>query len=299
MSIIDTHFHIWDPTTRDHSWLAAVPWLSQTRHYSICEYAEVAGRNRVRGGVLVQVLNDLDETREFLALAAAQPSVLGVVGWVDLEAIDVADTIAMLREGPGGDLLVGIRHLVQGEPDPAYMERPTVLNGLRAVADAGLVFDLLVSERQIRSALNGINQVEGLRVVLDHAGKPRVDAGPTEPWTTLMREFASRGHVTCKLSGLVTEAGTSWSPGRLAPFVTCALSAFGPEQVMFGSDWPVFNGLATYQDVLQIVTSAIADMNRSERQAVMAGTAVRTYGLAPLLEPGPARFGPVDPSIAA
>jgi L-fuconolactonase len=277
MSVVDAHFHIWNPTTRDHGWLAGVPVLD--RRFSLVDYTAIARSNGVDQAVLVQVLNDLDETYEFLINAAAHPVIGGVVGWIDLETPDVTDVIAALREAPGGEYLVGIRHLVQAEADPAYLERSTVLRGLAAVADAGLVFDLLVSETQLASALRAVRKVESLSVVLDHGAKPRIVDGPREPWTSPLAELAATQRAQCKVSGFVTEAGPGWTAAAIRPFLDCLLEAFGPERLLFGSDWPVCTLVATFEEVLGLVSEWLAELSAVERSAVMGRNAQRIYGL--------------------
>lgn len=277
MTVVDSHFHVWDPAIRDHSWLEVAPPLNQ--RFSIDQYESVAKANGVERAVLVQVLNDLAETYEFLTIAANHPIVAGVVGWVDLEAPDVADVIAVLQEARGGEYLVGVRHLVQSEPDVSYLERPTVLRGLRAVADASLVFDLLVHVAQMPAALNAVRQVENLAVVLDHGGKPQIAGGPREPWSSLVADLAATGRVDCKVSGLVTEAGPNWTEAEIRPFIDHLLTVFGSERVLFGSDWPVCTIFASYSDVLALVRSCVAELTDGEQAAAMGENALRAYGL--------------------
>jgi L-fucono-1,5-lactonase len=282
MAVVDSHFHIWDPSTGDHSWLDQVPFPALRRAYSIDEYAAITAANGIAGGVLVQVLNDLNESLEFLAIAASNEVVLGVVGWVDLEAPDVADTLAQLRDAPGGDLLVGIRHLVQDEADREYLDRNSVRRGLAAVADAGLVFDLLVSESQLASALRCVRNVEHLRAVLDHGGNPQISSGARGSWDSLISELAATGRVSCKLSGFVTQSGEAWASDQLRPFLERVIEIFGVDKAMFGSDWPVLNAVADFDRVLQLTASVADRLTRDERDEIMAGTATRVYGLSSL-----------------
>jgi L-fuconolactonase len=274
---VDGHFHVWDPTKRDHAWLTAVPELD--RRFSIEEFCELAETNGVGRAVLVQVLNDLEETYEFLALAADRPIVAGVVGWVDLAAPDVAEVLDRLRHAPGGERLVGIRHLVQGEPDPSYLERQAVLEGLRAVAEAGLVFDLLVLPAQLEAAVRAVRATDGLVAVLDHGGKPTIAAGVGEPWASLVADLAGTGRVACKISGLVTEAGPGWTQEAIGPFVDHLLESFGPERLVFGSDWPVCTVVADYGEVVELAGALLAQLTPSERLEVLGGNAQRLYGL--------------------
>jgi L-fuconolactonase len=274
---VDAHVHIWDRATRDHSWLDSQPQLAH--RYSIEQYAELASACGVEQAVLVQVLADVDETREFLAIAAEHSLIAGVVGWVDLEAPDVAEELVRLREGPGGDLLVGVRHLVEGESDPAFLERPAVLRGLEAVAEAGLVYDLLVAHHQLPAALAAVRHVDTLQAVLDHAAKPVIAAGPSEPWMGLVAALGATGRVACKVSGLVSEAGPRWSAEMIQPFVDHLVEVFGPERLLFGSDWPVCNKVADLDDVVALANALVAGLTPDEQLAVLGGNAIRAYGL--------------------
>lgn len=230
--------------------------------------------------VLVQTVTVAGETPEFLALADRSKLVAGVVGWTDLTAPDIADTLAALRELPGGDRLVGLRHQVQSEPDPEWLLRPDVLRGLAAVADAGLVHDLVILPHQLPAATRAAAALPGLVLVLDHAGKPPVATGRIRPWADDLRAFAALPNTVCKLSGLVTEADwDTWTPDGLRPYAETVIEAFGPGRLMFGSDWPVCRLAATYTEVLDTARALIQDLSEDERAAVLATTAERVYGL--------------------
>jgi L-fuconolactonase len=188
--------------------------------------------------------------------------------------------VAALRSGPGGHLLVGIRHLVHDEADPGWLSRPEVKRGLRAVADAGLVYDLLVRSRELPSALAAVDAVDGGRFVLDHGAKPEIATGGAQPWSDLVADLARRPNVVCKLSGLVTEAGPAWTLEQIAPYVDHLLDTFGPDRLLFGSDWPVCTVRAGYADVVELARSLLAErLSADERAKVMWANAQETYGL--------------------
>jgi L-fuconolactonase len=283
--IVDAHHHVWDPGTRAHTWLDSLPGLR--RRFSAADFALVAADHGVTASVLVQVLASAAETEEFLALAATAPAappgmIAGVVGWADLTAPDVASEIARLRQLPGGGRLAGIRHLVQDEPDPGWLDRPDVRSGMRAVDHAGLAYDLLVRPAQLPAALRVVSDLSDMRFVLDHGAKPDIASGHLEPWSSLVAELAHRPNVTCKLSGLVTEAGPGWTVPRIVPYASRLLECFGPVRLMFGSDWPVCTLAASYGEVLALAREALGDqLSPAELNAVFAGNAITTYGLAP------------------
>lgn len=204
----------------------------------------------------------------------------GVVGWTDLTAPDVAAELARLGQGKGGRWLRGIRHQVQGEPDPRWLCRDDVREGLAAVADAGLVYDLLVLPGQLPAAVETARELPQLAFVLDHCAKPPVASGELEPWAADLRALAALPNVSCKLSGLVTEADwAQWTVADLRPYAEVVLEAFGPERVMFGSDWPVCTLAASYADVVAAAEELTGRLSEPERFEVFGRTAHRVYGL--------------------
>ncbi len=275
--VVDAHHHLWDPGTRRHAWLDELPPLR--RPFRIGDFSQLAAAHSVTASVLVQVLASAAETGEFLALAARTPLLAGVVGWADLTAPGVAAELTRLRGLPGGDRLAGLRHLVQDEPDPDWLSRPDVRRGLRAVGDAGLVYDLLVRPGQLPAAIAVVRDLDSVRFVLDHGAKPDIAHGQAEPWSTLIGELAAAPNVSCKLSGLVTEAGPGWTAAQITPYADRLLACFGPGRLMFGSDWPVCTLAAGYGDVLGLAETVLARLSPAERDAVLAGTAASWYGL--------------------
>lgn len=233
----------------------------------------------VAATVLVQTVTVADETPEFLALAGQSDLVAGVVGWTDLTDPGIADTLAAMRELPGGECLVGIRHQVQGEPDPGWLLRPDVRRGLAAVAAAGLAYDLIVLDHQLPVAAAVAAQVPELRFVLDHLGKPPIADGALQPWASDVRALAARPNTVCKLSGMVTEAGADWTTDGLRPYADTVLEAFGPDRLMFGSDWPVCTLGASYGEVVDTTHRLTGRLSESERAQVLGATAARIYGI--------------------
>jgi L-fuconolactonase len=295
--IVDAHHHIWDPAARRHAWLDGLPTLD--RRFDLADFERASAPEGVTASVLVQVLASAAETEEFLALAAASggavggggeaggestgqtaAGVVGVVGWVDLTSPAVADEITRLRELPGGRRLAGIRHLVQDEPDPGWLRRPAVQRGIRAVGAAGLACDLLVRPAQLPAALAVTGDLPGVRFVLDHGAKPDIASGGREPWASLISDLAARPNVSCKLSGLVTEAGPGWQPAQITPYIDHLLDRFGPGRLIFGSDWPVCTLAASYGEVVALARDALASrLGLAELNAVFAANAVAAYRL--------------------
>jgi L-fuconolactonase len=276
--IVDAHHHIWDPRARRHAWLDGLPALNHA--FGLADFERASEPERVTASVLVQVLASTEETEEFLALAAGPGPVAGVVGWTDLTSPAVGDEIARLLALPGGNWLAGIRHLVQDEPDPDWLRRPEVRRGIRAVGAAGLVYDLLVRPHQLPAALAVTGELADVTFVLDHGAKPPIASGALEPWASQIGELAARPNVSCKVSGLVTEAGPGWRPARIVPYLDHLVDAFGPGRLMFGSDWPVCTPAASYAEVVSLARDALAvRLGPAELDAVFRTNAISTYRL--------------------
>ncbi|MGK3204912.1 amidohydrolase family protein [Amycolatopsis sp. MEPSY49] len=273
--MIDAHHHLWDPARREYPWMAGAALDPIRRPYTVDDLRAVTKAAGVHATVLVQTVSSSEETAEFLSIAAAEPVIAGVVGWVDLAAADVVDRLASL-DGP----LVGIRHQVENEPDDDWLLRPSVLAGLDAVAAAGLAYDLLVRPAQLPAAASLAARLPQLRLVLDHAAKPPIAAGEWEPWASGVAALAARENVVCKLSGLVTEADwTGWEVGHLRRYVDHVLDVFGPSRLLFGSDWPVCELAASYEVVLDAAIALTGSLSDAERLGVFEHNARRVYGL--------------------
>lgn len=279
--VLDAHHHVWSIGRSGLEWIRAAGLEPLRRTFTVDDlYDEAAGCGTV-AGVVVQSVTELDETSDLLDLASRDPRVAAVVGWVDLTDPGVADVLARLRTGAGGERLRGVRHQVQGEPDPRWLCRDDVRAGLAAVGRAGLVYELLVRPHQLPAAVETVRALPDVRFVLDHGAKPDIAGGGWRHWRDDLVRLAAADNVACKLSGLVTEADWSrWSPSDLEPYVAVVLEAFGPDRVMFGSDWPVCRLAASYAQVLAVARQLTAGLSGPERSAVFAGTAARLYEVA-------------------
>jgi L-fuconolactonase len=277
--IVDAHHHVWDPARADYPWMNDELEVIR-RPFTPDDLAPLLGAAGVDATVLVQTRASVDETREFLATAATTPFIRGVVGWVDLTDPVVADVLAGLREAPGGDRLVGIRHQVHDEPDPDWLVRDDVTRGVAAVGAAGLVYDLLVRPRELPAALALARRAPDTRFVIDHLAKPPIRDGLFQPWADQIRPFGELDNAWCKVSGMVTEADwDSWRPDDLAPYVEHAIDVFGPDRLLFGSDWPVCLLAASYQQVVDAARATLAGLAPDEIAAVLGTTAVEVYRL--------------------
>jgi L-fuconolactonase len=276
--MIDAHVHLWDPAEREYPWMGpAVATLD--RRYDLDDLRGALASSGVTATVLVQATGSVEETTALLDTAGASDGLIaGVVGWVDLQDPALPEGLAALRAGPHGALLRGVRHQVEDEPDPAWLERPAVLRGLHAVADAGLTFDVLVRPDQLASAARAVAATPGLRAVLDHGGKPPL-LGDLDAWWRGLDALAAVPGVACKLSGMgtLTDAQASWDAA--APWADALLRRFGPERCMAGSDWPVCTLTSGHADALAFVRAAVAGLSADERAAVLGGNAAAFYGV--------------------
>ena len=277
---VDAHHHLWDLSVRDQDWITGPELQPLRRDFGVADLAPQARAAGVDRTVLVQTVAVPEETPEFLALAAESELIAGVVGWTDLTRPDAADELARLRELPGGRHLKGIRHQVQGEPDPNWLLRPDVRDGLVAVAEAGLVYDLVVLPHQLPACVRAAAEHPELTFVLDHLGKPPIATGELRPWATAVRALAALPNTVCKLSGMVTEADLAkWTVDGLRPYADTVLDAFGPGRLMFGSDWPVCTLAASYAQVVDVAEELTGALGAEERAEVFGGTATRVYRL--------------------
>jgi L-fuconolactonase len=271
--MIDAHQHFWRIDRGDYGWLT--PALGPIyRDFMPDDLAPLLARHGIGGTILVQAAPTITETRFMLAVAQATPFVRGVVGWVDFEAADAADVIAELAADP---LLVGLRPMVQDIADDDWLLRPSLGPALAAMARHALVFDALVLPRHLPRlrTLNGRHP--NLTVVVDHGAKPQIRDRLREPWASDLAAIAAVPSVTCKLSGLVTEATTDWQAADIRPYAQHILDIFGPQRVMFGSDWPVVNLAGGYDRWRETALGLIAHLAAPERAAILGDTARRIY----------------------
>lgn len=273
---VDAHHHFWQPGRYDYPWLG--PHLKAIyRDFGPGDLQPLLERHRIARTVLVQTISSLDETKWFLALARQHPFIAGVVGWVDLKDPRVSDTLDELLASPG---LAGIRHQVHDEPDVNWLLRPDVQRGLRVLAQHGLPYDLLIRPPHLAGALQVARRFPDLPLVVDHIAKPRIAEHGWDDWAGGLAALAQCPNVWCKLSGMITEADWAiWQPADLTPYLDYVLATFGPERVLFGSDWPVCLLAGSYDRVVAAVETGLAHLSAAEREKVFGTNAVQFYRL--------------------
>lgn len=272
---IDSHQHFWIYQPETHSWIDDRMRVLR-RDFLPAELETHLSQCGVAGCVAVQAAQSLEETRWLLRLADRHEFIRGVVGWVDLVAPDLLDT---LEELSSHARFKGVRHIVQSEAD-GFLENPAFQRGVAALARFGLTYDVLIYAHQLPAALEFVARLPGVRFVLDHLAKPDLRRGELEPWATAMRRIAAHPNVCCKLSGLVTEAvWDAWQQRDLLPFLDTALEAFGADRLLFGSDWPVCTLAASYDAVVETIEQYVQRLASPEQAAILGGNATRVYRL--------------------
>lgn len=275
MNHVDAHFHCWQLSRGDYGWLT--PALAPIyRDVAVSGWEAFAQPLGIRGGVLVQAAPTVAETQFLLQQAQEHTSVLGVVGWVDLLAVDAADQIAVLANNPQ---LKGLRPMLQDIADPDWILQRGLEPALHAMQVYGLVFDALVLPQHLPRMLTLAQRHPGLSIVVDHAAKPAIALGHWQPWADAMAQMATLPNAVCKLSGVLTEAGPHPAANAARRWCQHVLDCFGPQRVLWGSDWPVLELASGYTDWWHEACQLMQPYTDAERSAVLGGNARRVYRL--------------------
>jgi L-fuconolactonase len=271
---IDAHQHFWRRDRGDYTWLTA-ELEPIYRDYLPADLAPQLAAAGIGQTVLVQAAATVAETRYLLGLARENPFIAGVVGWVDFESEDAPAVIEQLSRDSA---LVGLRPMIQDIPDTGWMLREQLQPAFEAMIDHGLVFDALVKPRHLPALLELAGRYPELGMVLDHGAKPPIASGDLAGWKTGVSALARDTRMVCKLSGLVTEAGSA-EPAVLEECVDHLLEAFGPARLLWGSDWPVCELICSYADWRATSEQLLARLTVAERELIYSETARKTYGI--------------------
>jgi len=272
-AMLDSHVHLWDLAVREQAWIPAGSPLR--RSFDVCDLRSALAGTPVTAVILVQAMNDADETADLICCAENVDIIRGVIGWTDMRSPDFALALSALMST---GRLLGLRHQALAEADPAgWLRSPEARRSLAILDAAGLPFDLMIRPAHFAAALEAARDHPSLQLVLDHLGKPPVASGELEPWASGVRALAAEPNIACKLSGLQTIASPDWTYGELAPYIDVALEAFGPARLIFGSDWPVSSQAASYSRVCEVAQVACSALSGPERTAVLAGNGRAIY----------------------
>ena len=277
---IDAHQHFWDLSqgdTFDYAWLTSPDKSAIHRSYlpeDLLPQIRNAGIDRT---IFVQTQHLLAENTWALKLAEANPFIAGVVGWVDLRSDFVVDQLAEFASHPK---FVGVRHVVQDEPDANFMLLPEFVRGIAKLKAFGLSYDILIFPKQLPAAIELVKQFPEQPFVLDHIAKPPIKDGVVSPWDEQICELAKFENLTCKVSGMVTEANwTGWQPTDFRPYLDVVFEAYGEDRVMYGSDWPVCKLAGSYRQVYGLAEEYVSSFSAEAREKFFGGVASAFYGL--------------------
>lgn len=273
---IDSHHHFWSYDPVEYGWINDTMKVIRRDFLPEQLHAEIASVG-VDGVVSVQARQNLAETRWLLDFAAKHDFIKGIVGWVELVSPKVGTELERLAASPK---LKSVRHVVQGEPDDDFILREDFNRGIRGLKQFNLAYDILIFERHLPQTIRFVDAHPDQVFVLDHIAKPRIKDNAFAPWNKNLRELARRPNVYCKASGIVTEADfATWSESQVRSYFDVALEAFGPQRLMFGSDWPVCLVACGYARWHQLVSQWIRQLSPAEQARILGGTAMEAYKL--------------------
>jgi len=272
---IDAHHHLWHYRTSEFGWIGE-DMAALQRDFLVDDLRRETQSAGISGTVVVQARESLEETRWLLECARSSPILCGVVGWVPLSSERLPEILGSFDHA---DKLVGFREIVQGKPD-GYLDQPDFNRGIRELTALGLTYDILIHERQLVEAARLVDRHPHQRFVLDHAAKPKIAIQELEPWRTHCQELAQRPNVSCKLSGLVTEADWKhWTQEALKPYIDVCVEAFGPKRLLAGSDWPVCLLACGYSQWWKLVEDYFAGFSDDEVRLIFGENARSFYRL--------------------
>ena len=270
---LDSHQHFWRYDAAQYPWIPTGSPLQ--RDWLPADLAALQQPLGFDGSIAVQARQSLTESRWLLELADADSRIKGVVGWVDLQSEHVGEQLAEFARHPS---LVGVRHVVQDEPDDNFMLRPAFVRGIGALQDFGLTYDLLIFPKQLPAAIELVRRFPEQPFVLDHIAKPFIKTGTLSPWREQIQELAQFPNVLCKVSGMVTEADHgAWRPDDFRPYLDVVSNAFGEDRLMFGSDWPVCLLAADYGRVVSLIRDYAAQLSAPAQAKLFGGNAAKFY----------------------
>lgn len=273
--IIDSHQHFWHYDPIRDSWITE-DMVNIRRDFLPADLEPILVANGVDGCVAVQAAQSEEETMFLVNMARSYDIVKGVVGWVDLQAESLPQRLTDLSQHK---VIKGYRHVAQGEPDD-FLMRPAVVQGIRQLASFGLTYDILIYPSQLKAALHLVRAVPEVSFVIDHLAKPYIKKGDISRWSNFMTEIAKHPNVSCKLSGMVTEADwQDWSKKDFFPYLDVVFRIFGPDRLLFGSDWPVCLVAANYTQVKTLIEEYVDPWGEEVRAKVFGANAVAFYGL--------------------
>jgi L-fuconolactonase len=280
---IDSHHHLWDLEIAQRGWLAGEVLAPINHTFSMDDFYAERASAKIDKSILVQTLSDYEEMKEFFNVAENHDSIVGVVAWIDTSKSDCFEKLETYLDLPGANKLVGIRDGAQGRTDTEWLVSEQVVKNVNQLVLEGLTFDLLVDPPHLAASAKLVKQCPNTTFILDHIGKPNIgkgDNGELKEWSKLIEDLAANQNVSCKVSGMVTEANwKAWKNEDFKKYFDVVLNSFGIDRIMYGSDWPVCKLAASYEQVANLAEYLVVDLSQSEKEKFWSKNAINAYGI--------------------
>ncbi|MCX6444112.1 MAG: amidohydrolase family protein [Actinobacteria bacterium] len=276
---IDSHHHLWDLSVRPQTWMVGENMDSVRRNFDVSDLREAIAGTEIEKTILVHATTTHEETYEMLELAEKDSLIIGVVGWLQIDSPQAIAECEKYLAAPGGNYLKGIRDVAQDLPDSKYLAKPQSIATVQQLGKMGLVYEILTKTPELQAGIDLVRACPNVQFVLDHISKPYISRQELEPWKSLITELAKFENVSCKISGMVTEANWNvWETSDFVPYVDHIIESFTPQRIMFGSDWPVaLLATQSYKDVVRLAESVTSQLSDSEKLSFWGAHAARTY----------------------
>jgi L-fuconolactonase len=276
---IDSHHHLWDLSIRPQDWMTGDNMDSVRRNFDVIDLKKAIAGTGIERTILVHATTTHAETYELLEIAQANPTIIAVVGWLQIDSADAINECEKYLQAPGGNYLKGIRDVAQDLPDSNYLAKPQSIATVKQLGKMGLSYDILTKTPELRAAIELVRACPDVRFILDHISKPYIARQEFEPWKSLITELSTFENVSCKISGMVTEANWNiWKVSDYKPYVDHIIESFTPQRLMFGSDWPVaLLAAQSYADVVQLASDLTSGFSATENERFWNSTATEKY----------------------
>lgn len=281
---IDSHHHLWDLSIRPQEWMVGEGMDPVRRNFDADDLRTAISGTKIGKTILVHATTTTDETYELLALAETDPTIVGVVGWLQIDSPSAIADCEKYLQAPGASYLKGIRDVAQDLPDSNYLAKAQSIATVQQLGKMGLTYDILTKTPELKAAIELVKACPDVQFVLDHISKPYIAKEEIEPWKSLITELAAFENVSCKISGMVTEAKwNTWQTRDFVPYVDHIIASFTPQRLMFGSDWPVaLLATSSYSDVVQLAESLTAKFSETENELFWLENAISAYKITKL-----------------
>ena len=281
---IDSHHHLWDLSIRPQEWMVGDGMEPVKRNFGANDLRSAIAGTGIEKTILVHATTTLDETFELLELAEIDPTIIGVVGWLQIDSPSAIADCEKYLQAPGASYLKGIRDVAQDLPDSNYLAKPQSIATVKQLGKMGLTYDILTKTPELKAAIELVKACPDVQFVLDHISKPYIAKEKIEPWKSLITQLADFDNVSCKVSGMVTEAKWNmWKTQDFAPYVDHIIDSFTPQRLMFGSDWPVaLLATSTYSKVVQLAEKLTEKFTETENELFWAKNALSAYKITKL-----------------